>query len=794
MSGDEPDLLSHSEDLSEREDRLENEMLNISREMWTDRHINRAWSGADWHLLLEAFPRMTEAIRDEQNHLLKRKSRVPAYAPVIRWFDAEKLALITLRSILNAILTRGVENGEAPSEAEITKDICRCCRRVQSFQHRKTGGGAGLDFRDWSRDLQGLQLGLFLLRLALDHALTEHDVKLFESAKTFETRRKKVKAGKVVVRLSAAAQQSLESDKIERIIMGPPPYLPMLAMPDPWTKLEKGGYLYIKDVDLVKRSGNSRIQKALDSADLSLVFQAVNALQDTPWRINRGIYEVVHEALDRGLVLPGLPTDRGIEALVILPPRPKSAGTKWLSAQRRLADVEYAKRQGQLLLVRDRMDVCKAFLDEPFYFPYSLDHRGRAYPIPRVLHPQSDDLGRALLMFADGKPLGDRGAFWLSVHLANLAGLDKEPFPKRAEWVREHETEISDFASAPLRDPHHPFWTIDEKPWSLLAACKEWVAYQKGGLGTLSYLPILMDGTCNGLQHLSAMGRDLQGGEWTNLVPSGAPKDIYQEVADRVTLKVQHEADKGDPKAKEWVGRINREIAKPATMNKPYGITPRGIQEDLVHEKHADHCADAWDGALYLAGLLDGCVKEVVAKAVEIMEKLRKMAQELAKANRGLKWTTPSRFVVVHEEREPEVRRIEVPYASSSGGTKIWRVTIAVDGSRRRLDKTKQQNAIAPNFVHSMDAAHMMRTICRLHSEKCGHFAAIHDAYGVHARDVDLMNRVLREEFVNIYKEPVLERFWEEQRRANSHVHFPDPPATGDLDISAVLKSEYFFS
>jgi DNA-directed RNA polymerase len=194
-----------------------------------------------------------------------------------------------------------------------------------------------------------------------------------------------------------------------------------------------------------------------------------------------------------------------------------------------------------------------------------------------------------------------------------------------------------------------------------------------------------------------------------------------------------------------------------------------------VHEKHAD-----WDGAHYLAGLLDGCVKEVVAKAVEIMEKLREMAQELAKVNRGLKWTTPTGFVVVHEERAPKVRRIEVPYATGSGPIKIRTVRIAVDGGgRQRLNRTKQRNGIAPNFVHSMDAAHMMRTICRLHSEKCRHLAAIHDQHGVHACDVDLMNRILREEFVNIYQERVLERFWEEQRRANPDVTSQIRPRPG---------------
>jgi len=158
-----------------------------------------------------------------------------------------------------------------------------------------------------------------------------------------------------------------------------------------------------------------------------------------------------------------------------------------------------------------------------------------------------------------------------------------------------------------------------------------------------------------------------------------------------------------------------------------------------------------------------------------------------------LKWTLPTGFVVVHEEREPKVLRIEVPYVTPSGRTNTWTARIAVDGSRKRLNKTKQRNGIAPNFVHSMDAAHMMRTICRLYSEGCRHFAAIHDGYGVHACDVDLMNRVLREEFVRIYQEPVLERFWEEQRRANPDVRLPDLPVSGDLDISLVLNSDYFF-
>jgi len=35
------------------------------------------------------------------------------------------------------------------------------------------------------------------------------------------------------------------------------------------------------------------------------------------------------------------------------------------------------------------------------------------------MNPQSDHIGRAPIEFADGKPLGKRGAYWLAIHLAN---------------------------------------------------------------------------------------------------------------------------------------------------------------------------------------------------------------------------------------------------------------------------------------------------------------------------------------------------------------------------------------
>ena len=49
-----------------------------------------------------------------------------------------------------------------------------------------------------------------------------------------------------------------------------------------------------------------------------------------------------------------------------------------------------------------------------------------------------------------------------------------------------------------------------------LAFCFEWASTE---IGDLTHLPVSLDGSNNGLQHLSAIQRDYRGGESTNLVP-----------------------------------------------------------------------------------------------------------------------------------------------------------------------------------------------------------------------------------------------------------------------------------
>ena len=47
----------------------------------------------------------------------------------------------------------------------------------------------------------------------------------------------------------------------------------------------------------------------------------------------------------------------------------------------------------------------------------------------------------------------------------------------------------------------------------------------------VSHFPVHQDGSCNGLQHYAALGRDELGAIEVNLHPSSSPQDVYSGVA-----------------------------------------------------------------------------------------------------------------------------------------------------------------------------------------------------------------------------------------------------------------------
>ena len=77
-----------------------------------------------------------------------------------------------------------------------------------------------------------------------------------------------------------------------------------------------------------------------------------------------------------------------------------------------------------------------------------------------------------------------------------------------------------------------------DDPWQYLAACIEVTnAVRSGNPHTfVSHLPIHQDGTCNGLQHYAAIGKDEDGSKSVNVLPSDRPQDVYNDVSKRIEV------------------------------------------------------------------------------------------------------------------------------------------------------------------------------------------------------------------------------------------------------------------
>lgn len=71
-------------------------------------------------------------------------------------------------------------------------------------------------------------------------------------------------------------------------------------------------------------------------------------------------------------------------------------------------------------------------------------------------------------------------------------------------------------------------------------------------------------------------------------------------------------------------------------------------------------------------------------------------------------------------------------------------------------------------------------------------FAGVHDSFWTHAADVPQLNTILRDKFVELYTQPLLENLAAQFEEQGHKV--PPVPPKGDLDIEVVKESPYFFS
>lgn len=589
-----------------------------------------------------------------------------------------------------------------------------------------------------------------------------------------------------------------------------PWFKPTLDVPLDWTDPEDGGY-HIHDLPLMKTRRRQDIER-LRAADLSTVYAAVNALQRTPWAVNEDVLNTAEILMDMGAPCEGLPSSAAQTAPIRpdlppigteLSPEQVEMLREYKSARRFWYSLE-ATRRSKSTQAQQILEIARELAPEgAFYFPHQLDYRGRTYAVPLQLNPQGNDLAKGMLRFATGRPLGEMGGFWLAVHGANTWGVDKGALSGRVDWVLEN----SDWIVACGRDPiaNREWQDADggKKPWQFLAFACEWAEFVASGEDPefVSHLPVSLDGSCNGLQHFSAMLRDEVGATATNLTATDVQHDIYTEVA-AVTTRRVYEAVHGDSASDREIGGrwlefgITRKVVKRPVMTTPYGATQIGMKDMVLNDvvkpdkTGFDFGPKTWVSAAWLGSHIYGAIGETVSAAQQAMSFLQGAATALAKEDKPIAWTTPSGLPVVQYIQAYATLRLDT--------TLLGRIQLRFAQTLDKLDRRRQKTSIAPNFVHSYDAAHLMLTVCATERElgRPVSWAMVHDSFGTHAGDVQAMSVVLRREFVRMYdgKSPLEELAENVRMSLTDPTKCPPVPALGTFDVREVENAEFFFA
>lgn len=616
-----------------------------------------------------------------------------------------------------------------------------------------------------------------------------------------------------------------------------PVYQPCVVPPKPWTGVVGGGYWAKgrRPLPLIRLGSKSAVARYED-VYMPEVYDAVNIIQSTPWKVNKKVLDVVNMVEK----LNNTPID-DIPQMEPLKPEDYAGETEeelkaWKKAAAGIYRREKARQSRRLSLSFIVNQANKFSQFKAIWFPYNMDWRGRVYAVP-MFNPQGNDMQKGLLTLAVSKPIGADGFKWLKVHGANCAGVDKVTFEERIKWVEDNHDNIMTAAKAPMDSIE--WWGKLDSPFCFLAFCFEYAGVMHHGLSYSCSLPIAFDGSCSGIQHFSAMLRDHIGGHAVNLTPSGKVQDIYRIVSDRIEgeLKallingtdnevVTHEDKKTGEitervklgtreLARQWLTYgMSRKVTKRSVMTLAYGSKEYGFA-DQVYEDIVMPAIDSGSGAMFtepsqasrfMAKMIWEAVSVTVVAAVDAMKWLQGAAKLLAaevkdkKTGEILKpclpvhWVTPDGFPVWQEYRKKDTTRLNLMFLGS------FNLQPTVNkGTKKELDKHKQESGISPNFVHSQDGSHLRKTVVHTH-RKYGvmSFAVIHDSFGTIPADAEYLFRGVRETMVETYRDnDVLLDFYEQfeyQLHESQRDKLPELPKKGKLNIEDILSSDFAFA
>ena len=574
-------------------------------------------------------------------------------------------------------------------------------------------------------------------------------------------------------------------------------------------------------------------EEAPRSQDVTWCRSAIS-LMHTPWRINMPVYEALREHKD--MFVSEIP----------------------LEVTDDYTQLQELRRRSKLMDFKFVTKKAWAYRDKPFYMEVDADYRGRLYYKEPFLNFQGSDWARGIFQFYEGKEMTADGEYWLAVHTAgsfnqsydidelpdwcetdyrsyledeglDSISVDKFTLNDRVRWTNENMEVIIAAGRERVFAPEA------EKPVAFLSCCVEWYNISECDGTYVSHLPIPIDGSNNGWQHLGAISKDTRTGELVGLVPTGIQRDFYVSTAKQL-LEID------DPKLNAMpMKHVRKGVSKRGSMTRAYSSGASTMAKNMWFDCRSEEFDEKYDiteedctkwatglikaidavcpGPLktmkymqQLAAYQIGTYKKFkdgedkhsefvrlrkelseffkVPVAERDEERIEELREELSKytsvlikgnGNKILRWVTPSSFPVKYECFKWDTFKCR----STLNGKRINHV-IRIKTSNP--DIRGYMSGISPNYIHSLDASHMALII----DGWGGAFGAIHDSFSTHACDVEKLLYKTKETFVSMYDQP---NYYDIiQQNLTGKTDDVKQPELGSLEIQEVHDSDYFFA
>lgn len=557
-------------------------------------------------------------------------------------------------------------------------------------------------------------------------------------------------------------------------IMHLPVRIPMIVKPKQYTRetvdgqvIERlGGYLLndIKTSDtLIIDKWNLKEPSEIENDNV--VYNLVNNMSSVGYKINKDVLNFINTyGIEYGLVY-----DKIMK--------------KSLQNKSNLTKEEYINLNStlsKLELQENILGLANVFANiHEFFIPVRLDFRGRVNCMCEYLNYQSNELSKSLLLFSKPEKIKKtdiKAISYLKAYGANCFGnkLDKKSWNDRIKWIDNNLDNIINFTNGKL---------IKQAKNKLLfiAFCFEYNRLLSClNNNDITYfetsLPIQLDATCNGYQHLSMLSSDNELAKELNLCEStwnDIPKDLYNYISINLKtyFKEQLESAELTDDLKTSYSRLSkidfhRSIFKKPIMTSAYNATPIKIMEYI--EEYFTECSenesrdpDKWyqykeDSSIKIRfsdfSVITRGLKKVLDQNFTGLKYLLKYLNDVARIcttlNLSIPWTSPSGVTVIQGYlASKEIRLLPFTYTKKS-------LTLRVpDREEGKLYKRKQIRSFMPNLVHSLDAASLALLLDSYFNNcyKVNNIYTVHDCFAVTANNIDSLMLLLKLVYRKIY-------------------------------------------